>query len=43
MSTIGPLGPPRAETSREFAIRSEERHRIARDVHDSTSQLLVVL
>lgn len=35
-------GPPRLPNN-ESHIRSDERHRIAREVHDSTSQLLVVL
>lgn len=39
----GPGGPSQQEPSTEHVIRSDERHRIARDLHDSTAQLLVLL
>jgi two-component system, NarL family, sensor kinase len=36
-------GQPEPPFRQESSIRSDERHRIAREVHDSTSQLLVVV
>ena len=40
---IGFGDPPETDLKGESSIRSDERRRIAREVHDSTAQLLVVL
>ena len=44
MSTAdGSSGPQGTEPIKEFILRSDERARIGRDLHDSTSQLLVLM